>query len=58
MPPRTGRPPTTGETRNEVLRVRVSEAERERMQAAADRAEQPLAVWMHDRLIAAAKRAR
>jgi hypothetical protein len=53
-----GRPPTTGAARGEVLRVRVTEAERATMQNAADRAGQPLAVWMHARLTAAAKRAK
>lgn len=62
MPPKPkrspGRPPTTGVARSEILRVRVSADERELMQAAADAADQPLAVWSHARLTAAAKRHR
>ncbi|HET6916263.1 MAG TPA: hypothetical protein VFH56_09270 [Acidimicrobiales bacterium] len=53
-----GRPPITGTARGEILRVRVSTDERALMQAAADKAGQPLALWAHDRLLAAAKRAR
>ena len=54
MTPRTGRPPTTGEPRPHVKHIRLSDNDVTLMQAAADRAGQTLALWMHTALVAAA----
>jgi hypothetical protein len=55
-----GRPPVTGEARDEIVRVRMTSAERAKLQAQADAAGKPLALWIHDKLFPrrAAKRSR
>lgn len=60
MAPRTGRPPTTGEARDEIIRIRMTTAERATLQAKADEDGKPLALWIHDKLFPrrAAKRSR
>ncbi len=51
---RPGRPVNSnGPARTEVVKIRTTAADRVKLQAAADRAGQPLALWMHDRLVAA-----
>lgn len=52
-----GRPPLPpGETKPGVFQIRLSEAERAEFQGAAERAKLPMAQWMRDRLLKAAKR--
>ncbi len=47
MVPRTGRPPVTGQSRDEIIRVRMTTEERATLQARADAAGIPLALWIH-----------
>ena len=50
MVPRTGRPPVTGQSRDEIIRVRMTAEERAELQAEADAAGKPLALWIHGKL--------
>jgi hypothetical protein len=50
MAPRTGRPPIDN-PRTEIIRIRLTPDERDRLQGLADAAGQPLALWMHDDLL-------
>lgn len=50
MAPRTGRPPLDN-PRTEIIRIRLTPDERERLQELADVAGRPLALWMHDDLL-------
>ena len=54
---RIGRPPLEpGESKSQVFQIRLTEAEREQYQSAADRANKPLAAWIRDCLGRAAKK--
>ncbi len=51
-----GRPPLDpADTKSQVFQIRLTQAERERYQAAADRSDVPLAEWIRDRLNRASK---
>jgi hypothetical protein len=52
-----GRPPLD-HPRDVIRRVRLASDEDDTISAAAERANQPIAVWMRERLLAAAKRQR
>ena len=57
MAKRMGRPPLDpADARNQVFQIRLTQAEREQYQAAADLSDVPLAEWIRDRLSRAAKR--
>jgi hypothetical protein len=52
-----GRPPLEpGEAKDQVFQIRLTAAERESYEAAAKRANVPLAKWIRERLNRAAKR--
>jgi uncharacterized protein (DUF1778 family) len=57
MSPRTGRPPSE-DPRSVVLSLRLTTAESEALREAADRAGQPVTVFVRERALAAAKRTR
>lgn len=50
-----GRPPVTGVTRSTPILVRLTPDERAHMQRAADAAGQPLAAWVRDVAVRAAR---
>lgn len=56
MSPRTGRPPSEN-PRNYVLRIRLSDDEREAVERAAEAGDAKPAIWAREQLGRAAKRA-
>jgi hypothetical protein len=52
---RLGRPPKPNARMGSPLLVRLSDAERAELQAAADRAGQPISVWARDQMLRAAR---
>ena len=57
MNPRTGRPKAEN-PRERMVTARLTETEHGLVTAAAQKAGQPLGLWMRERLLAAARRAR
>jgi uncharacterized protein (DUF1778 family) len=51
-----GRPPVTGTTRTRSILMRVTDAELERLQRAADAAGEPLTTWVRQAALRAARR--
>ena len=54
--PKLGRPPRAGKAASESVRVRLTEAERAEIDAAAKRAGQSLATFMRDASLSVAKK--
>lgn len=56
MSPRTGRPPSD-DPRRRLISIRLTDSEYELVTRAASYKDVPLAVWVRERVLAAAKRA-